>query len=350
MIVVYKQIQFIQTKNIGYDKDHIVYFDIEGSVPKRAEAFLSELKNIPGIVNAAFSGHSMVGHNLAMAGLEWEGKNSNDLVYFETIRANYDLVETLGIQMKEGRSFSRKYGADSTSIILNEAAVATMHLKNPVGTIVKLFDENREIIGVTKNFHFESLHENVKPLFFTLSPRDVKYVMAKVQAGKEKETITQLEQFYKKFNPGFTLDYKFLDAQYQAQYVAEQRVAILSRYFAGIAILISCLGLFGLAAFTAEKRRREIGVRKVLGATISQIVLLLSKDFIHLVIIAIVIAFPAALWATNKWMQGFAYKTDIGWWLYALPAALAILIALITVSFQAIKAAIANPVKSLRTE
>jgi ABC-type antimicrobial peptide transport system permease subunit len=350
VIVVYKQIEFVQTKNIGFDKDHIVSFEIEGAVAKSPAVFLLELKNIPGIINASSTAHRMVGHNFATAGLEWEGKNPNELVYFECIKANYDLIETLDIQMKVGRSFSRNFGADSSKIILNETAIETMALKDPIGKKIRLWDQDREIIGVTKNFHFESLHEKVKPLFFCLLPFETKYVMAKIQAGKERETVARLEKFYKKYNPGFTLDYKFLDSDYQAQYVAEKRVSVLSRYFAGIAILISCLGLFGLAAFTAEKRRREIGVRKVLGATIAQIVLLLSRDFMRLVFIAIVIAFPIAFWATQRWMQGFAYKTTLGWWLFVLPGILAILIALLTVSYQAIKAAIANPVKSLRTE
>ena len=350
VIVVYKQIEFVQTKNIGFDKDHIVSFEIEGAVAKSPAVFLSELKNIPGIINASSTAHRMVGHNFATAGLEWEGKNPNELVYFECIKANYDLIETLDIQMKVGRSFSRNFGADSSKIILNETAIETMALKDPIGKKIRLWDQDREIIGVTKNFHFESLHEKVKPLFFCLLPFETTYVMAKIQAGKERETVARLEKFYKKYNPGFTIDYKFLDSDYQAQYVAEKRVSVLSRYFAGIAILISCLGLFGLAAFTAEKRRQEIGVRKVLGATIAQIVLLLSRDFMRLVFIAIVIAFPIAFWATQRWMQGFAYKTTLGWWLFVLPGILAILIALLTVSYQAIKAAIANPVKSLRTE
>lgn len=174
--------------------------------------------------------------------------------------------------------------------------------------------------------------------------------MVKIKGGTEKQTISELGKFYQKYNQGFPFEYKFLDESYEAIYESEQRVAQLSRYFAGLAILISCLGLFGLAAFTAERRFKEIGVRKVLGASITQIVLLLSKDFIMLVLIAILIGFPVAIWATNTWLQDFAYKTKIEWWLYALAAVAAILIALLTVSFQAIRAALENPVKSLRTE
>jgi ABC-type antimicrobial peptide transport system permease subunit len=225
-----------------------------------------------------------------------------------------------------------------------------MGLKDPVGKVVKYWGDDREIIGVVKDFHFESLHESVKPLYFSLQPEAAKYIMAKIEAGRERQTIAQMESFYKNYNPGFTLDYKFLDSEYQAQYVAEQRVAVLSQYFAGLAVLISCLGLFGLVSFMAERRQKEIGVRKVLGATVFQIVTLISREFLLLVGLAILIAIPAALWATSNWLQDFAYKADIGWWLFALAALAATGIAIITVSIQAIKAALANPVKSLRSE
>lgn len=282
--------------------------------------------------------------------LQWERKSPDDKVVFELARVNYDMIETMNIEMEAGRAFSKNFGADSSTIIVNEAAVNVMGLKDPVGKVVKLGGEDRQIIGATKNFHFQSLHEEVKPLLFVLAPENTYDVIAKIKAGKERETTGRLERFYKAYNPGFTFDYKFLDEAYQAQYAAEKRVAALSKYFSGIAILISCLGLFRLAAFTAERRQKEIGMRKVLGASVAQIVLLLSRDFILLVLIAILIAFPVALWSTNKWLQDFAYKADIHWWLYALAATTAILIALVAVSSQAIKAAIVNPVKSLRTE
>jgi predicted permease len=350
VMVVYKQITFVQTKNPGYGKDNVIYFDIEGIVIKNTAAFLSQIKAIRGVVNASSTSHDMVAHNYADPGFSWPGKNEKDWIFFQGVRGNYDLIETLGVALKQGRSFSRNYGTDSHAVVLNEAAVALMGLKDPVGTTIKYWGDDRQIIGVVKNFHFESLHETVKPLYFSLQPESAKYIMAKIEAGKERQTLAQLEAFYKRYNPGFTLDYKFLDSEYQAQYASEQRVAVLSRYFAGLAILISCLGLFGLAAFMAERRQKEIGVRKVLGATVSQIVLLLSRELMQLVLIAILIAVPLALWATNKWLQDFAYKADIRWWLFAFAALAAVLIALLTVSFQSIKAAIANPVKSLRTE
>ena len=191
--------------------------------------------------------------------------------------------------MAAGRSFSRDFGADTSKIIFNEAAIEIMGLNDPVGKVVRLWGTDLEIIGVTKNFHFQSLHENVKPIFIRLQPKNTLIMMAKIEAGKEKETLDKLQQLYKTYNPDFSFDYKFLDQDYQNQYSAETRVARLSQYFAGLAILISCLGLFGLAAFTAEKRMKEIGIRKVLGSSEFDIVYLLSSDFTKIVFISIII-------------------------------------------------------------
>ena len=230
-------------------------------------------------------------------------------------------------------------------MILNETAVRILELTEPIG---KMFAD-REIIGVVKDFHFQSLHEKVEPMFFQLDTM-VNTVMVKTEAGQQRETLDRLAEFYKTYNPGFSFDYAFLNQIYQAQYVAENRVAVLSKYFAGLTLLISCLGLFGLAAFTVERRRKEIGIRKILGASVSQVVALLSRDFLVLVLVAFVIATPIAWYAMNEWLQDFAYRIEISWWVFALAGMLALLIALLTVSFQAVKAALANPVKSLRSE
>jgi putative ABC transport system permease protein len=194
-----------------------------------------------------------------------------------------------------------------------------------------------------------SLHNAIEPLIFRFDPTG-RNIMVKIAAGKERNTIEQLKKFYSEFLPGYTFDFTFLDNDYQALYTSELRVAALSRYFAVLAILISCLGLFGLAAFTAQKRQKEISIRKVLGATVSDVSIMLSGDFLKLVFFSVVIALPAAWWAMNKWLEGFSEKITLHWWFFVVPGVMALLIALITVSFQAIKAAIANPVKSLRTE
>ena len=352
VIVVYKQVEFVQSENLGYDKDNIVYFSREGKMEDDAkmETFLSELRNTPGIVNASSIGHDMTGHNSGTFGIEWEGKAEDNKTEFENVGVNYEMMQTLGIQIKEGRLFSKDFSADSSKIIFNEAAVKFMGLKDPIGKTVKLWGEDMQIVGVAKDFHFESLHENVKPLFFRLSQGSTYIIMAKIAAGKEKPVLAAMGELYKKYNPGFSLDYKFLDQEYQAQYVAEQRVAALSKYFAGLAILISCLGLFGLAAFTAERRLKEIGIRKVLGSSVFSIVYLLSIDFTKLVIAAIVIALPVSYVITGYWLQGFALHISLEVWYFLGAGIGAIVIAWMTVGMQAVRAANVNPLECLKSE
>lgn len=352
VMVVYKQMEYVQTKNLGYDKSNIISFDKEGAVMENMQPFLIELKRLPGVVNASAIQQTIVqtGNNAATYDINWPGKPDKALINFVVRNVDYDMLETLGIQVKEGRSFSKNFGAEDTKLIFNETAINVMNLTNPVGKPVRMWEKDMTIAGVVKDFHISSLHEPIAPMVFRYDPKRTAMIMAKLQAGKEKETISRLQQLYKKFNPGYPFEYKFLDEAYQAQYVAEQRVSLLSRYFAGLAILISCLGLFGLAAFNAEVRTKEIGIRKVLGASISGVMLMLSKDFLKLVVIAVVIAFPLAWWAMHNWLNGFAYKTDISVSIFMAAFVSVVLITVITVSFHALKAAVANPVKSLRTE
>jgi ABC-type antimicrobial peptide transport system permease subunit len=348
--VVYQQIRYVQTQHLGYEKDNIILFGREGNVAKKMETFLSEVKTIPGVVDASNIGHDMTGHVSGTWGVEWPGKDPEDRTEFENVGVNYGLIEMLNIPMKEGRTFSRDFGADSAKIILNEAAIDFMRLTNPVGKTIKLWGEDREIIGVTKNFHFESFHEEVKPLFFRLTPDGAWNIMIKIAAGREKETLAQLQRFYQEFNPGFPFDYKFLDQDYQALYAAEQRVATLSKYFAALTILISCLGLFGLAAFTAERRLKEIGIRKILGSSDLGIMQLLSADFTRIVLIAILIALPVSFLLTKSWLEGFAYRIELEWWFFIGAGLVALLIAWFTIGLQTVKAARINPTQCLKNE
>jgi ABC-type antimicrobial peptide transport system permease subunit len=352
VLVVYKQMRYVQSKNLGYNKDNIVQFDKSGTISENPEAFLAELKKVPGVVNASAIQQAIMqkGNGASTYGIEWPGKTPKDLIDFAVRAVDYDLIETLGIKVKEGRTFDRSFGADSVSLIFNEDAIRVMGLKNPVGTRIKMWGQDMNIIGVVKDFHISSLHEPISPMVFIYRPSNTSMIMAKMAAGKERETLAGIEDLYRKFNPGYVFDYKFLDDQYQEQYVSEQRVAVLSRYFASLAILISCLGLFGLAAFNAEMRTKEIGIRKVLGPSVANVIILLSKDFFKLVIIAVAIAFPLGWWAMNKWLNNFAYKISIGASVFVAAFVAIVVITLISVSSQAIKAAIGNPVKSLRTE
>ncbi|QSE98181.1 ABC transporter permease [Fulvivirga lutea] len=351
VIVIYKQIQFVQNKSLGYNNDNIIYFGIEGKVADNKETFISELKKVPGVVNASPIGHSMIGRQNNTSGLDWEGKNPDDLILFENMRVGYDFIETMQMEMLEGRSFSKDFGADSTKIIFNEKAIEIMGFENPIGQTIKLWGDNTmEIIGVVKDFHYQSLHSEVEPAFFMLNPENTWNIMARIESGKESETLEAINDFYAAYNPGFTFDYQFLDERFQRQYAAEQRVATLSQYFAVLAILISCLGLFGLAAFTAERRIKEIGIRKALGSSATNIILLLSGDFTKLVLLAIAIALPISYYLIGMWLERFAFRIELSYWLFILAAFVSIIIAWIAVGSQAVKAANVNPAKCLRSE
>ena len=349
--VVYKQIQFVQSKNLGYKKENLIKFGTEGQLYEKLTPFLAEAKKVPGIANISSIGHGMIGRNNNTSGLNWDGKDPNDRILFENISVNHDLLETIKVNLKNGRFFSRDFGADSTKIIFNDAAIQVMGLENPVGQTIKLWEEyDLEIIGVVENFHFESLHEPVKPAFFWLNPDNAWLVMASLEAGKEKAALATLEKVYNNFNPGFEFDYQFLDEQYARQYQAEQRVASLAGYFAGFAILISCLGLFGLAAFTADRKKKEIGIRKVLGASVVNIITLLTKDFTRLVIVAILIGLPISWYVVDDWLARFAYRIDLNIWFFALAGSLVLLISWLTVSSQAFSSAMVNPKDCLKDD
>ena len=352
VLVIFKQIEFVQNKNLGYNKDNIIYFGIEGRVEDNLETFLTEMERVPGVVRASSIGHNLVGRQNNTSGLNWEGKNPEDRILFEHVRVNYELIETLGIEMIEGRSFSRDYGADSAKIILNEAAIKIMGFQeDPIGQIVRLWDEvDMEIIGVAKDFHFQSLHDKVNPLFFRLAPSQSWNVMARIEKGQEKATLDRLKDFYEEYNSGFTFEYSFLNEEFQELYAAEQRVAVLSRYFAGIAIIISCLGLFGLAAFTAERRLKEIGIRKALGSSAWHIVYLMSSDFTRMVMVSILVALPLGYYLVDIWLQRFAFRIDLETWFFVVSGLVALIIAWLTVGTQAIKAANVNPARCLRNE
>ena len=350
VMVVYKQMNLIQTTNLGYTRDNIIRFSNEGKLHKDLETFLVSVKHIPGIVNASSMDGNMTGsYSQGGSGINWEGKNPHEGIEFEGLIMNYGMMELLAMQMKEGRMFSTTFGSDSASVIFNETAIAAMKLKNPVGKIVTVWGKKKQIIGIVKDFHFESLYKKVVPFFLNCKQNNSN-IFVKIKGGMERETIARLENVYKQFNQGLPFDYKFLDDDYQALYASEQRVSVLSRYFAAVAIIVSCLGLFGLSAFTAQKRQKEIGIRKVVGASAPGLVALLSKDFLKLALVAIFIAFPAAWWAMNLWLESFAYRVHIGATIFITAGIATLLITLLTISFQSIKAATANPVNSLRSQ
>lgn len=352
VVVIYRQVQYVQTQNVGYNKENVIYFDIDGSLQQNGQAFIAAAKQLPGVVNASGMQGGMLESEKGGStfGISWPGKNENEIVKFIDRGADFELLQTMGIQVKEGRDFSRNFGGEDNKVIFNEAAIKAMGLQHPIGTDIVFWGEKSTIIGVVKDFHMSSLHEPIQPMIFYFAPQKANTILVKIQGDKLTEGIAAVSKLYKQFNPGYIFEYKFLDDSFKAQYVGERRVATLSRYFAGLAILISCLGLFGLATFNAEIRTKEIGIRKILGASVSNIVMLLSKDFIRLILIAILIAFPLSWWLMSQWLNNYAYHINIGVGVFFIAGVSIILIAMLTISYQSLKAAITNPVRSIKSE
>lgn len=351
VLVVYKQVELIQAKNPGFNRDNIVQFNLKGKLSENPQSFLSVVRNISGVNHAATMWGSIVGETgITQGSFDWEGKDPNTVVAFSHLGVGDDMLELLGLKMKSGRTFSSDYGNEENKIIINEAGIDVMGLKDPVGKTFNLWGTNYEIIGIAKDFNFRSFHEDIKPFFFRYRPNEAEKILVKINSDREKETIDAIQKLYKSFNPGYVFNYSFLSDEYQKQYVAEQHISILSKYFAGLAILISCLGLFAMSTFTAERRTKEIGIRKVMGSNEIGIVKLLSGEFTRVVTISILIAIPIAYLVTHRWLENFAYKTSLSWWLFALAGLLTLGITILTVSWQSWKAAIQNPVESLRYE
>lgn len=347
--VLSKQMNYIQGQNLGYNQSHLLELNASGIAPNQMDAFLDQTKKVPGVTNASSLSHPLVGLASSTIGLEWEEKNPEEEVKFENITVNMGLIETMGFEIVDGRAFSPEFGEEENKIILNEAAVQTIGFQDPVGQIVNLWGDDKEVIGVVKDFHFESLKETVKPAFIKYSPDFAQKVMVRIGSDDQQASIAGISDVFEQFT-GQPLSYSFMDEDYQSLYASEQRASDLAKYFGATAIFLSCLGLFGLAAFTAEKRKKEIGVRKVMGASLVSILTLVSKDFIALIFVAILIAVPVAWYFANNWLQTYAFQTDLSWWIFAGSGILLILISLITVGYQAFKAASANPVESLRSE
>lgn len=345
--VIYSQIQFVQNKNLGYNKENLIRFDMIGEVEEN-EVFLEALRSNPRVVAVAASGHTFTGRNNNTSSVSWPTKLEDEIVLFETMRSDYDLLPTLGVNIIQGRNFDRSFASDTSAIIINQTAAKIMDLDDPVGQTIT-YGQPVRIIGVVEDFNFASLHSEVAPAIFYLSD-NLWNIYARIQSDHISETIAQIQTEYEQFNPGYVFDYDFQDEQYARMYRSEERVATLSQYFAIFAILISCLGLFGLASFTAERRIKEIGIRKVLGASISGIIVLISKDFSRLVLIAVIIALPLAYLALNQWLERFAYQIDLNVWFFVVAGALAMLIAWLTVSSQAYRAATVNPAECLKDE
>jgi putative ABC transport system permease protein len=351
MIVIGQQMNYIQTKRLGLDKENVLYIPLEGDLYNKLEAFRQEVINSPSVVAATTSGSIPTNITGNSGDLDWPGrsKDVDNTVYATYV--GYDFTKTMHIEMAGGRDFSKEFAADTANYIINEAAAKMMNMKDPVGKQVKFWMGNGTIVGLMKDFHLASFHSAIKPLILVnYKGMNTEFMMVRTQPGRTAAAIAHLEKTTRKFNPAYPFFYHFLDEDYERMYRSEMIVNTLIRYFGFLAILISCLGLLGLAAFTAEQRTKEIGIRKVLGANVASVIALLSKDFVKLVVLAFVVACPISWYAMNKWLSSFEYHIDLTWGIFILAGATALFIALFTVSFQSIKAALANPVKSLQTE
>ena len=347
-IVISNQLRYIQSKQLGYDKENVLTMPIINMAP-HLDAIRADLVKNPGVTDVTWSSGDIIDLGGQTGNNDWDGKQNGETVMLSPINVKENFIPFFKMQMVEGKNFDGDI-SDSTHFILNETAVNAMHLKNPIGKRIRLWETTGTITGVVKDFNFQSVRNKIKPAIFYNHQKTYGHIYVRTTGKSLPNVIAAAKTEWDKYNAEFSFNYNFLDDKFKALYEDEQRTGLLFNIFAGIAIFISCLGLFGLAAYTAQVRKKEIGVRKVLGSSVSGIIKLLAKDFIKLVVVAIVIATPIAWYLMNAWLQDFAYKISLGWGVFIIAGLISILIALLTISFQSIKAAIANPVKSLRME
>jgi putative ABC transport system permease protein len=361
-VIVYKQINFLRETDLGFNKDQLIYFNVQGDVEKHPEVFKEELKRAPGVVSVT-GGYGLPGDALAGDGIIVPGKDGNKEHPATHLIVDHDYIKTMAIQLLAGRDFSKKYPTDiEEAFIINETAVKQLGFGTSEAALGKALHWNKwvkdsinpvkqgKVIGVVKDFHVKSMHEKLSVTVLHIYPPELSKIAVKVKSANLPATIQYITDTWNKFSPDFPLDYKFLDENFAAMYKSEEKLGSLLLIFTVMAIFIACMGLFGLAAFNAKQRVKEIGIRKVLGASVLNIIAMLSGNFLRPVLIASLIAFPVAWWAMHNWLQDFEYRITIGWSIFLVCGVLSLVIALVTVSTQAIKAATANPVKSLRTE
>jgi ABC-type antimicrobial peptide transport system permease subunit len=350
-IVISRQMNYIQSKNLGYDRENMIYIPMDGNLAAKYNLFKDEALKMPGVQLITRTTNTPTNIQNSTGGVNWIGKDTTVNIQFTQASVGYDYAKTMKLQLLEGRDFSKDYPTDSVGYIMNEAALKRIGYKDPIGKPLTFWRKRGTIIGIMKDFHFNSMHEEIKPLIIRLGENEQwGNILVRTQPGKTKQALASMEKLCKQLNPSFPFTYYFSDEQYQKLYQNEQIIGRLSNAFAFLAIFISCLGLLGLAMFTAEQRVKEIGIRKVLGASVSSLFALLSSEFLLLIVISLFIALPIAWYAAGQWLQGYAYRSPMQWWIYALSGGIIVLVALATVSLQAIKAALINPIKSLRSE
>lgn len=350
-IIISRQMTYVQSANLGYDRENLIYLPMNGELIPKYGTFKDRILGMPGIQSVTRVSNTPTIIENGTGGIQWVGKDPNVNIEFTQISVGYDFVKTMKLKVLAGRDYSKSFATDSVGYIINETALKRIGYKDPIGQPITQWGKPGKIIGLIKDFHFNSMHEQIRPLIIRFGEQEnYGSLLIRTEPGKTKQALASLEALCRQINPAFPFTYTFSDQEYQKLYQNEQIVTKLSNAFAFLAIFISCLGLLGLAMFTAEQRVKEIGIRKVLGASVGSLFSLLSSEFLILVIIALGIALPVSWYAMNSWLQGFAYRTSLQWWMFGLSGMIIILIATVTVSFQAVKAALVNPIRSLRSE
>ncbi len=348
--VVYNQLRFMQSKKLGWDREHLIYIPLRAGIRESYPALKAELVKDGRILGVTGSSHlpSTIGSN--SGGADWEGKDPEQQVLIGFSAVDFDYIETLKIEMKEGRAFSRRYQSDkSSSFLVNEEVAALMDKETVVGERFSFMGVEGKIVGVMKNFHFQAVREKIEPLALYVGER-IQYLLIRFAPGDVTNSLKAVESIWRRVIPNYPLDYRFIDEEFDRMYRIESKIGTLLKYFTVLAVFIACLGLFGLASFSAEQRTKEIGVRKVLGASITQVTLLLCREFFWLVLVANVIAWPLAYLAMKGWLQNYAYRSGLSIGIFVTAMGLALLVALVSVSFQAIRAAVASPAVALKYE
>jgi putative ABC transport system permease protein len=351
-LMIFRQVHFLRERDVGYDRENIVYFGIGARFRQNFDTIKTELLSNPGVLNVTLTDIAPYRwmSNAGVGDVHWEGK-TNQQVKMVMTSVDYDYLETFGLKMAQGRFFSREYSTDaSDAYVINQAAARAMEMDDPIGKNLRVWDLSKRIIGVVEDYHFESLHNKIIPMAMRIDPNWYNQLCVRISPHRIPDTLAFLENKWKEVYPEYPFEYRFLDDTIQSQYRSEQAIGKIVTVFTVLALFISCLGIFGLSSYTAEQRTKEIGIRKVLGATVSSIVKHISKEFVILVIIANVIIWPLAYIIMNRWLQSFAYRISIGWWTFVLAGIAVLVVSLLTVIWQIIRAATANPVDSLRYE
>jgi putative ABC transport system permease protein len=349
-LVIKKQMNYVQNMDPGYQKEHIVSLSLPAGSRDNKELLKQEFSSLPGVLSVTSSNNSPVQIGNSTYGINWEGKDPDQRVLFNFLHADFDFTETFGMEMVAGRSFSRNFASDSAAYIINEEAARFIGGDNIIGKPFNMWGNDGSIIGVVKDFHFHNLKHRITPLVIRLSPEDASVIHLRLNSGSVNATMEEVQQTWDRICQDDPVSYQFLDQQFDRMYRAEQRMSKIFVWFSALAVIVSCLGLFGLASYMAEQKTREIGVRKVFGAGIWQILLLMVKEFTKWVLIAILIGSPVAWFLMNRWLENFVYRADQGIIIFLFTALITFGIAIFTVSFQAARAALSNPSDSLRYE